>query len=173
MIIYKQFSFKRLIPPFLSILEVQNPTFLPFHVFFEKSSNYDTKFVYFLTKTFSCCYLSSIWLKKKVAHKKCESLKKSDFLKTIMIIACIAFIDWYCTIFSIFLLRYSLLLVNDLETFMTFYVVSAVIYQINFVVNPLIYILRLPNYRETFYLLCCKRETTTRRDEVLERHQQV
>ena len=43
--------------PFLSILEVQNPSFPPFHVFFEKSFNHDTKFVYFLTKTFSCCYL--------------------------------------------------------------------------------------------------------------------
>ena len=53
-------------PPFLSILEVQNPSFLPFHVFFEKSFNY-TKFVYFLTKTFSCCYLCCFWLKNVVS----------------------------------------------------------------------------------------------------------
>ena len=53
---------------FLFILEVQNPTFLPFHVFFEKSSNYDTKFVYFLTKAFSCCYLCCFWLKNVVSN---------------------------------------------------------------------------------------------------------
>ena len=34
---------------------VQNPSFPLFHVVFEKSFNYDTKFVYFLAKTFSCC----------------------------------------------------------------------------------------------------------------------
>ena len=31
------------------------PFFPPFYVIFEKSFNYDTKFVYFLTKTFFCC----------------------------------------------------------------------------------------------------------------------
>ena len=88
-------------------------------------------------------------------------LKEKRFLKTIIIIACIAFI---CIVpfFALFLLRFSLLLVNDLQAFMIFYAVSAVIYQINFTVNPLIYILRLPNYRKTFYLLYCKRKASTR-----------
>ena len=88
-------------------------------------------------------------------------LKEKRFLKTIIIIACIAFI---CIVpfFALFLLRFSLLLVNDLQAFMIFYAVSAVIYQINFAVNPLIYILRLPNYRKTFYLLYCKRKASTR-----------
>ena len=88
-------------------------------------------------------------------------LKEKRFLKTIIIIACIAFI---CIVpfFALFLLKYSLLLVNDLQAFMIFYAVSTVIYQINFAVNPLIYILRLPNYRKTFYLLYCKRKTSTR-----------
>ena len=54
-------------PNTLSILEVQNPSFPPFHVFFEKSFSYDTKFVYFLTKTFSCCYLCRFWLKNVVS----------------------------------------------------------------------------------------------------------
>ena len=67
MIIYEQFSFKRLIPPFLYILEIQNPFFPPFHVIFEKSFNYDTMFVYFLAKTFSCCYLCCFWLKNVVS----------------------------------------------------------------------------------------------------------
>ena len=55
------------ISQFLSILEVQNPSFPPFHVIFEKSFNYDTKFVYFLTKTISCCYLCCFWLKNVVS----------------------------------------------------------------------------------------------------------
>ena len=67
MIIYEQFFFKRPNLPFLSILEVHNPSFPPFLVFFEKSSNYDTKFVYFLTKTFSCCYLCCFGLKNVVS----------------------------------------------------------------------------------------------------------
>ena len=81
-------------------------------------------------------------------------LKEKRFLKTIIIIACIAFI---CIVpfFALYLLKYSLLLVNDLQAFMIFYAVSTLIYQINFAVNPLIYILRLPNYRKTFYLLYC------------------
>ena len=53
--------------PNTSILEVQNPSFPPFHVFFEKPFSYDTKFVYFLTKTFSCCYLCCFWLKNVVS----------------------------------------------------------------------------------------------------------
>ena len=38
-----------------------------FFVFFEKSFNYDTKFVYFPTKTFSCCFLCCFWLKNVVS----------------------------------------------------------------------------------------------------------
>ena len=53
--------------PLLSILEVQNPSSPPFHLIFKKSFNYDTKFVYFLAKTFSCCYLYCFWLKNVVS----------------------------------------------------------------------------------------------------------
>ena len=68
MIIYEQFSFKRLIPPIL--IHFRNPESLFFTVpsfFFEKSSHYDSKFVYFLTKTFSWCYLCCFWLKNVVS----------------------------------------------------------------------------------------------------------
>ena len=86
-------------------------------------------------------------------------LKEKRFLKTIIIIACIAF---FCIVpnLLLFLLYNSLILfVNDFQAFTIISVVSAVIYQINFAVNPLIYILRLPNYRKTFCLLYCKRKT--------------
>ena len=86
-------------------------------------------------------------------------LKEKRFLKTIIIIACIAFI---CLVpfFVLFFLYNSLsFFANDMQAFMIFFVASAFIYQINFAVNPLIYIQRLPNYRKTFYLLYCKRKT--------------
>ena len=86
-----------------------------------------------------------------------QMLKEKRFLKTIIIIACIAFI---CIVpFFVLLFLYDSLsfFANDVQTFKIFLVTSAVIVQINFAVNPLIYILRLPNYRKTFYLLYCKR----------------
>ena len=66
-IIYEQFSFKRLIPPILIHFRNLESLFSSFHVIFEKSFNYDTKFVYFLAKTFSCCYLHCVWLKNVVS----------------------------------------------------------------------------------------------------------
>ena len=91
-----------------------------------------------------------------------QMLKEKRFLKTIIIIACIAFI---CIVpsFVLFFLYGSLsFFANDVQTFKIFFVASAVIVQINFAVNPIIYILLLPNYRKTFYLLYCKRKTRSR-----------
>ena len=84
-------------------------------------------------------------------------LKEKRFLKTIIIIACVAFI---CMVPNLLLLiNYCLiLLANYSQAFTIISKASAVIYQINFAVNPVIYILRLPNYRKTFYLLYCKRK---------------
>ena len=86
-------------------------------------------------------------------------LKEKRFLKTIIIIACIAFICIVPNLLLYLLYNSLILFVNDFHVFMIFSGVSFVIYQINFAVNPLIYILRLPNYRKTFYLLYCKRKT--------------
>ena len=84
-------------------------------------------------------------------------LKEKRFLKTIIIIACVAFI---CMVPNLLLLiNYCLiLLANYSQAFTIISKASAVIYQINFAVIPVIYILRLPNYRKTFYLLYCKRK---------------
>ena len=89
--------------------------------------------------------------------QKMRILKERRFLKTIIIIACVAFI---CVVPNLLLLiNYCLiLLANYSQAFTIISRASAVIYQINFAVNPLIYILRLPNYRKTFYLLYCKRK---------------
>ena len=79
-------------------------------------------------------------------------LKEKQILRTIVIIACIAVI---CIVpFSSLRLRTVLprrripILANILSDCMLY---------INFAVNPLIYILRLPNYRKTFVLLYCGR----------------
>ena len=83
-------------------------------------------------------------------------LKEKRFLKTIVIIACVAFI---CVVPSaIFHQAYDAL--GLFKRNLTSEILSEIflhIFNINFVVNPLIYFVRLPNYRKTFYLLYCKR----------------
>ena len=91
--------------------------------------------------------------------KEMRILKEKRFLKTIIIIACIAFICIVPNLLRYLLYNSLILFVNDFQAFTIISGVSAIIYQINFAVNPLIYILRLPNYRKTFCLLYCKRKT--------------
>ena len=55
------------IPPILIHFRNPESPFPTLHVIFEKSFNYDTKFVYFLAKTFSSCYLCCFWLKNVVS----------------------------------------------------------------------------------------------------------
>ena len=88
-------------------------------------------------------------------------LKEKRFLKTIIIIACIAVV---CTL--PFLVRYLLcsfvgFMADNLQAKTISFTVCVCIYQLNFAVNPLIYILRLPNYRRTFYLLYWKKRTAS------------
>ena len=85
-------------------------------------------------------------------------LKEKRFLKTIIIIASIAFI---CVVPSaIFYHAYDAealgLFKGNLVSEILRKIFASIFY-INFVVNPLIYVVRLPNYRKTFYLLYCKR----------------
>ena len=88
-------------------------------------------------------------------------LQEKRFLKTIIIIAFIAFV---CTVpFFVLYLFYNSLsfIVEDSITFKIFFAVCTFTFHINFAVNPSIYILRLPNYRKAFYLLYCRRKTTS------------
>ena len=93
-------------------------------------------------------------------------LEEKRFLKTIIvIIGCIAFV---CTIpfFLLYFFYNSLsFLVDDSQAFALFFAVCISIFYTNFAVNPLIYILRLPNYRKAFYLLYCRRKTTSSQDQ--------
>ena len=92
--------------------------------------------------------------------QKIRILKEKRFFKTIILIACVAFIS--IVPHMIFSVSYSpSSLSKDSLTFLVISTASHVIFNTNFAVNPLIYILRLPNYRKTFYLLYCRRRTTS------------
>ena len=85
-------------------------------------------------------------------------LAEKRFLKTIIIIACVAFV---CIVpYMIFYLSHdSLSLSKDNLISQVIGTTTFFIFYTNFAVNPVIYILRLPNYRKTFYLLYCRRKT--------------
>ncbi|XP_028402038.1 melanocortin receptor 5-like [Dendronephthya gigantea] len=78
-------------------------------------------------------------------------LQEKRFLNTIILVACVVAV---CMIpASIF---HQLLLFRSLEEKIILIVFNS-LYYINFAVNPLIYVMRLPNYRKTFLRLYVKR----------------
>jgi hypothetical protein len=83
-------------------------------------------------------------------------LKEKQFLKTIILIAFIAFV---CIVPSMiyFQLQESLNFSKDNLVHVILFQITSLIFYANFAVNPLIYILRLRNYRKTFYLIYCRR----------------
>ena len=84
--------------------------------------------------------------------------KDKQFLKTIILVACIAFV---CLVPSMvyFLFRGPLGILKDSQVSWILLVISATCFYTNFALNPLIYILRLPMYRRTFSLIYCKRRS--------------
>ena len=92
--------------------------------------------------------------------EKVRILKERRFLNTIIIIAGVSF---SCVVFHLlfYLSYYSLGLSKDKLVYEVVFTTSRLLFYSNFAVNPLIYILRLPNYRKTFYLLYCRRRTDT------------
>ena len=83
-------------------------------------------------------------------------MKEKKFLNTIIIIAGIAFV---CIVpaMAFFQTSSSLYYTTRNDKLSTDKVFRLVFY-INFVVNPLIYVLRLPNYRKTLYLVYLRRQ---------------
>ena len=79
------------------------------------------------------------------AHVR-HALKQKQFLKTIITIACTALI---C------LIPPTILRSTLFDKILVLRYLSFCMLYINFSINPLIYVLRLPNYRKTFYLLYC------------------
>ena len=86
-----------------------------------------------------------------------RNLKEKRFLNTIIIITCVSV---GCVLPS--MIFYTSASPKDSITSEVLETTSLSIFYTNFVVNPFIYILRLPNYRKTFFLLYCKRRTASR-----------
>ncbi len=82
-------------------------------------------------------------------------LKEKKFLNTIILIACVAFL---CIVPSMvfFQIYDSLTWWNDILV-KIFRQIFRFIFYTNFAVNPIIYVIRLPNYRKTFHLLYWRR----------------
>ena len=79
-------------------------------------------------------------------------LKQKRFLRTIFLIACVyAICSTPVLTFSQVVLRYPYYNQITVQSLLS------VLYQVNFAINPLIYFSRLPNYRRTFYIICCKK----------------
>ena len=88
-------------------------------------------------------------------------LKEKRFLRTIIIIASIAFLCFIPYLVCSVLYSYLRLLEDNLQAFLVLQAVCTAIFYINFAVNPSIYVLRLPSYRKTFYILYCRRKTAS------------
>ncbi len=85
-------------------------------------------------------------------------LKEKKFLNTIILIACVAFL---CIVPS--MLFFQIINPNpsnfsgSILVIEIFTKIFSLFFHANFAVNPIIYVIRLPNYRKTFHLLYCRR----------------
>ncbi len=88
-----------------------------------------------------------------------RATRDKRLLRTIILVACIAFA---CTVpSSILIFVLQKVFING-RTARILDTISTCVFFVNFAVNPLVYVLRLPNYRKTFYLLyCCKASPRT------------
>ena len=94
----------------------------------------------------------------EIRAQEIRILKEKRFLRTIVIIACIAFV---CTVpYLVFYVLHTHLgfLTDNVQALWVVYVLCISVFYINFAVNPLIYFLRLPSYRKTFYALYWRRK---------------
>ena len=83
-------------------------------------------------------------------------LTEKRFLNTVIIIAAVACVCVLPTLILFQIIDYGVLL-KDHITLKVVATLSMSIFYMNFAVNPLIYVLRLPKYRKTFQLLYCTR----------------
>ena len=89
-------------------------------------------------------------------QQQARIMREKQFLKTIIIVACIQVV---CVVPSTIFFHMNVFqkLFSDGLTVEVLNEVSSGIFHINFAVNPLVYVVRLPNYKKTFSLLyCCK-----------------
>ena len=88
-------------------------------------------------------------------QEQTRMMKEKRFLRTISFIACIQIV---CVVPSaIFFNSHTFGQSSPTSThiFATLFHIFATLFHANFAVNPVVYVLRLPNYRKTFYVLYC------------------
>ena len=89
-------------------------------------------------------------------QEQTRMMKEKRFLRTISFIACIQIVCIVPTSIFFNYHRLQALQMDNLSARITLYVLVG-LYYFNFAVNPVVYVLRLPNYRKTFYVLySCK-----------------
>ena len=90
-------------------------------------------------------------------QQQARLIKEKQFLKTIIIVACIQFV---CIVPTSIVTYYPELIEKTIDDGRVVWILKEIfhgLFHLNFSVNPLVYVLRLPNYRRTFYLVyCCK-----------------
>ena len=98
---------------------------------------------------------------KQFNRKSCSGDKNPErkkFLKTIILIACIAFFSIVPPTVYFDIDHFKVLKKSTLATEI-FNQIFVFIFYANFAINPLIYVTRLSNYRKTFYVLYSCRKT--------------
>jgi hypothetical protein len=91
-------------------------------------------------------------------QQQARVMRDKRFLRTIIVIACIAFA---CIVPTSVFYHYAVpqkLITGDAVVRILNTITTCTFY-VNYAVNPLVYVLRLPNYRKTFYLLYCRKTT--------------
>ena len=91
-------------------------------------------------------------------QQQARVMRDKRFLRTIIVIACIAFA---CIVPTSVFYHYAVpqkLITGD-AVVRILNTITTCIFYVNYAVNPLVYVLRLPNYRKTFYLLYCRKTT--------------
>ena len=150
------------------------PTFLLFSDFHEKTI-FQAHFTFSaIVVILSSVMYSSTYYKYKKQSKNIalqnltesraqiiRSIKEKRFLKTIIIIASIAFVCVVPSMIVTFVYHSGYVKDSFIAT-ATF--LSSIPFYTNFAVNPLIYILRLPNYRETFDVIYCRKRRASNSD---------
>ena len=142
----------------------------PAKVFLITGESDNDKHIFTLGETFPIlfssvmCVLTYHKLKKQSENLALENIpkrqqqarlmKEKQFLKTIIIIACIQFFCIVPTSIVSYYPVFKIFIDDDLAVLILSEIFHG-LFHLNFAVNPLVYVLRLPNYRRTFYLLYC------------------
>ncbi len=157
----------------LAAIWIMSCTFPLIRLFYDRNGNERSAvyiFAAIMIITSAVIYACTYWKLRKQAKnialqnsresraQETRILKEKKFLNTIIIIACVAFL---CIVPSMLFFRiinpnpsYSS---SNILVIQIFTKIFLFFFQANFAVNPVIYVIRLPNYRKTFYLLYWRR----------------